>query len=175
MMVDTLPFLGHLLYAYLSPLDQLNLVRANISPTSYIQHHLNEFFNNVTGISWSTIRQLLESAKAQIGGQIVALFFSPVWYRPLGLDIIFDAQPLPSKNIAEALKEAFWEMTVPPDRYYLFNWSLRPAHWDTFNIVNKYHHVYPVTLIHLFYHWGTRNSMKTADCNFIKHDRAVRA
>jgi len=87
MMVDTLPFLVHLLYTYLSPLDQLNLVRANICPTLNIQYHLTEFFDNVTGIPWSTISQLLESATAQVGGQTAALFFSPVWYRPLGLHL----------------------------------------------------------------------------------------
>jgi hypothetical protein len=167
----TLPFLVHQIYPYLSPLDQLNLVRAGVSSSMNMQYHLTKFFDNVAGVAWSTLRELLRLAHAFIGGPIVALFFSPVWYRIEvgGIEIFVDGERVHHMDVLLAFCKAFWKQLLPEYQHidFLMQHYLYTGHVEV-EILNNCGVEY---LIRLFNSIPVPTS--TADSNFIAYDSAL--
>jgi hypothetical protein len=170
---DTLSFIVHRLYPYLSPLDQLNLVRAEISCTMTMQYHLTEFFDKVAGLSWRTIHTFLISTHGRIGGEFVGLLFSPSWYPLYGaLEIYFELQfDEQFADIRHAFHDTF---SLPYHHYYSREWCFQHGPCMEIYIRNNFgsHDSdktwYPVRLFSKI-----PKPSCTADSNYITHDKAI--
>ncbi len=159
---EHLRFLVHQIYPLLSPLDQLNLVRANIVSTMNMQYHLSVFFYKVAGVVWSTVREMLASVSGVIGGTIVALFFSPVWYRHRArFEVYVDKRKVQNKDVLAAFYKGILDLNS-------VMWSYQYAKCVQAGISTKYLETHPITLL-----VGYPKPSCTADSNFITYDRVL--